>query len=133
MRLKTFPFAEPAEVHWGADIERLDFSSQRLSVRIAREVTSDGNVHGMDISFVDASAFRYLDELDLARYWSSEGFVRGYPVLEVVEGGWCDEEATLQQYQNPRREWLIVTGNGCVSVFASTNPTVRAVEWHRDA
>jgi len=133
VRLKTLPFGEPAEVHWGSDIECLDFSSQGLSVRIAREVSSDRNVKGVDVCFVEASAFRYLDELDLARYWTSEGFVRGYPVLEVLAGGWCDEEATLQGYQNSRREWLVVTGNGCVSVFASTNPTVRAVEWQRDA
>jgi len=102
-------------------------------VRIAREVSIDRVVKGVDVSFVDASAFRYLDELDLARYWNSESFVRGYPILEVLAGGWCDEEATLQQYKNSRREWLIVTGNGCISVFASTNPTVREVEWKGDA
>jgi len=133
MRLRTVPFGEPAEVHWGSDIASLDFSSQGLSVRIAREVSIDRVVKGVDVSFVDASAFRYLDELDLARYWNSEGFVRGYPILEVLAGGWCDEEGTLQQYKNSRREWLIVTGNGCVSVFASTNPTVREVEWKGDA
>jgi len=133
MRLRTVPFGEPAEVHWGSDIASLDFSSQGLSVRIAREVSIDRVVKGVDVSFVDASAFRYLDELDLARYWNSEGFVRGYPILEVLAGGWCDEEATLQQYKNSRREWLIVTGNGCISVFASTNPTVREVEWKGDA
>jgi hypothetical protein len=88
-------------------------------------------VNGLDISLPDASAFRYLDELDLARYWSSEGFVPGYPVLEVVSGGWCDEEAVLQHYENRRRECLVVTGNGCVSVsvLAPTGPAVEAVEW----
>lgn len=133
MRLKTIPYGEPAEVHWGSDVESLNFSQQGLSVRIAREVSNDGVVCGLDISFTDASAFRYLDEVDLARYWSSEGFVRGYPILEVVAGGWCDEEAVLQQYENRRREWLVVTGNGCVSVLATTNPTACTVEWSRDA
>jgi hypothetical protein len=133
MRLKTLPYSAPAEVHWGSDVESLSFSSRGLNVRIAREINGDGQVRGLDVTFSDASAFRYLDELDLARYWSSEDFVRGYPVLEVHEGGWCDEEAALQQYQNRRREWLLVTGNGCVSVFAPSDPTVRESEWKRDA
>jgi hypothetical protein len=133
MRLKTLPYGEPAEVHWGSDIESLSFSSQGLTVRVVRAVDSNGRVCGLDVSFPDASAFRYLDELDLARYWSSDGFVRGYPILEVLEGGWCDEEATLQQYENRRREWLIVTGNGCVSVLANTNPAARVAAWQRDA
>lgn len=133
MRLKALPYGKPAEVHWGSDVESLSFTSQGLTVRVAREVDRAGRVRGLDVIFPDASAFRYLDELDLARYWSSEGFVRGYPVLEVLEGGWCDEEATLQQYVNRRREWLIVTGGGCVSVLAPTNPAVKAAEWQRDA
>jgi len=133
MRLETRPHGTPSEVHWGSDVESLSFSSKGLTVRLAREVSGEGQVHGLDVSFPDASAFRYLDELDLARYWSSEGFVRGYPVLEVLAGGWCDEEMELQQYENRRREWLVVTGNGCVSVLAPTDPTVKAEEWLRDA
>jgi hypothetical protein len=102
-------------------------------VRIACEISSGGQVRGLDLTFADASAFRYLDEVDLAKYWGSEGFVRGYPILDVQEGGWCDEEATLQQYENRRREWLVITGNGCVSIFAPTAPIVRTIEWQRDA
>jgi hypothetical protein len=132
MRLETLPYDVPAEVHWGSDVESLMFSSRGLTVRVVREISMEGQANGLDISFSNASAFRYLDELDLARYWSSEGFVRGYPVLEVVSGGWCDEEAVLQQYENRRREWLVVTGNGCVSVLAPTEPAVEAVEWQRD-
>lgn len=129
MSLKTRAYDPPTEVHWGSDVESLNFSSKGLTVRVACEISKEGQVGGLDISFPGASAFRYLDELDLARYWSSEGFVRGYPVLEVVSGGWCDEEAVLQHYENRRREWLVVTGNGCVSVFSPTGPTVEAVEW----
>lgn len=101
-------------------------------MRVAREVSAAGQVCGLDVSFPDASAFRYLDEVDLARYWSSEDFVRGYPVLEVVGGGWCDEEAALQQYENRRREWLVVTDNGCVSVLAPTGPAIEEAQWRLD-
>lgn len=129
MRLETLPFGPPLDVHHSSDIESLTFSAKRLVVRVARELTSDGKVLGLELTFDDAFAFRYLDEADLARYWGSEGFVRGYPVLEVVRGGWSDEEAVLQGFEQRNREWLVVTGNGCVSVFATTDPTSVEVTW----
>lgn len=133
MHIKTIPQGPPTKVHWESDVENLKFSPQGLKVRIALETDTDRRVHGLDVTFLDASAFRYLDELDLARYWVSEGLVRGYPVLEVQGGGWCDEEAVLQQFENRRREWLIVTGNGCVSVLAPSSPTITEVAWNLDA
>lgn len=129
MRLTTLPFGQPREVHPTSDIESLRFSSQGLTLRIALGFGPQDMVEGVDVSFPDASAFRYLDELDLQRYWSSNGFVRGYPVLEVQQGGWFDEEAALQQCDYHRREWLVVTGNGCVSVFAASAPEVAPVQW----
>jgi len=84
------------------------------------------------VVFPDASAFRYLDEMDLARYWGSDGFVHGFHVLKVSAGGWSDEEDQLQGFTTSRREWLVVTGNGCVSVFAHAEPQVHAVTWQRD-
>lgn len=133
MRLKTVPFGPSSEVHWGSDVTTLNFSKSDLVVRVASTLDATGLIHGLEVIFSDASAFRYLDELDLARYWTSEGFVRGFHVLEVTEGGWAHEEAELQGYSTPRREWLVVTGNGCVSVFAPTEPQVNAISWQRDA
>ncbi len=129
MRLVTQPFGQPLEVHPNSDIESLSYSSKGVLVRVARGFSAAGQIRGLDVSFSDATAFRYLDEADLARYWGSVGFVRGYPVLEVLEGGWSDEEAVLRGYESRRREWLVVTGNGCVSVLAESPPVLEEAEW----
>lgn len=60
------------------------------------------------------------------------GLVHGFHVLEVSAGGWSDEEDQLQGFTTSRREWLVVTGNGCVSVFAHAEPQVHAVTWQCD-
>jgi len=130
MRIETQPFGPPLDVHPSSDIETLKFSSEGLVARVALEVKAEGQIRGLDVSFKDATAFRYLDEVELATYWRSEGFVRGHPVLEVLQGGWSDELAGLQGYESRRREWLVVTGNGCVSVFAMVPPTLEEAEWH---
>lgn len=64
---------------------------------------------GIEVRFSEATALRYLDEADLARYWTSADFPRGHHVLEVLEGGWSWEESELQGYPTQRREWLIAT------------------------
>lgn len=33
----------------------------------------------------------------------------------------------MQGYVTQRREWLVVTGNGCVSVFSTASPVVEPV------
>ncbi|MEJ5149543.1 hypothetical protein [Comamonas sp. MYb396] len=129
MRLTTLPYGKPREIHPNSDVESLRFSSQGLSLRLALGLGPQDMVDGLDISFADVSAFRYLDELHLQRYWSLNGLVRGYPVLEVQQGGWLDEEVALQQRHFHQREWLVVTGNGCVSVFAASAPEVLPVQW----
>lgn len=129
---KTIAFDELREVHWGSDIEAVKFSSSGLSITVARELSGD-TVKGLNVLFLGASAFRYLDELDLARYWASGDFVRRCHVLEVLAGGWADEESELQGFAKSRREWIIVTGNGCVSVFSPHTPAVTEVSWRRDA
>ncbi|PZQ76039.1 MAG: hypothetical protein DI563_08005 [Variovorax paradoxus] len=133
MPFKTVPFGHEGKVHLGSDVASLSFSGGELLVRVAREVDGSGIVQGLDIQFRDASAIRYLDEADLARYWISEGFVHGFHVLQVTEGGWSDEENESQGYASSRKEWLVVTGNACVSVFARTAPTVSEATWLRDA
>lgn len=66
-----------------------------------------------------------LDEADFARYWVSPGFRHGHHVLYVVGGGWRAEESTLQGLpRSEGNEWLIVTGNRCVSVLSSEEPQV---------
>jgi hypothetical protein len=129
MQIQTTPFGESHDVHWGSDIESLNFSSEGLSIRIACAISPTKQVEGLEIHFSCATGFRYLDELDLARYWPSPSFSRGAHVLEVTSDGWSDEENSLQGFITKRKEWLIVTGNGCVSVFSTSEPTSRSVSW----
>jgi len=131
-KLKSILYDSAREVHWGSDIESVHFSSHGLVVKIAREIEATAQVRGLEVVFSDASALRYLDELDLARYWASDDFIRGCHVLEVVEGGWSDEENALQGFSTNRREWLLVTGNGCISVFAKSAPKINETCWQRE-
>lgn len=133
LSLQTVPYGPSGEVHWGSDVEDLHFDGNGLVVRVACEVDDSEGVRGLEIAFKDASAFRYLDELDLAQYWMSEGFVRGHHVLEVTAGGWSQEINQSQGYDSSRREWLVVTGNGCISVFALPEPAIRELHWSRAA
>lgn len=130
MQLKAKPFGERQPVHWGSGIASLKFNDAGLFIRVACDLVGD-TVQGLDVVFRHASGFRLLDELDLARYWTSAHFPRGFHVLEVEEGGWLDEESQLQGYVSPRREWLIATGNACVSIFCSEDPVVEDASWRR--
>nr|WP_315467691.1 hypothetical protein [uncultured Undibacterium sp.] len=133
MRLKASAFTSAQGVREESDIQSLTLDSGGLVIIVARERLPDGRVQGLRIWFRDAAALRYLDEVELARYWSSEDFPRGHHVLEVQAGGWSEEESALQGYATKRREWLVVTGNGCVSVFASSKPETAEVFHEFDA
>lgn len=129
MPLETSPSSPRQELHWGSDIATVHFDGRALVVVVARAPLARGRFEGLRIEFAQAFAFRYLDELALARYWTSSGFLRGHHVLEVNAGGWSDEENELQGYGMERREWLVVTGNGCLSVFASRAPQIQPGEY----
>lgn len=131
MRFKAIPFSPVVGVHYWSDIESLSFSGSGLLITIACDLDESDRVQGLNVRFVQASFFRLLDEVDLSTYWISEGFPAGSHVLEVIEGGWSDEEHQRQGYTTQRREWLIVTGNGCVSVFSPNAPQVEAATWQR--
>jgi len=131
--LVSIAFDVAREVHWGSDIESLHLVGPNLVVKVAREMEDESIVRGLEIVFDDVSALRYLDEVDLARYWTSDQFVSGSHVLEVLGGGWGAEENVLQGYETRRREWLVVTGNGCVSVFSPSEPKINEALWPRDA
>lgn len=130
MPFRAKPFGQGQPVHWASDVDSLTFNEAGLFIRIGSHVVDD-NVQGFDVIFHDASAFRLLDEVDLAQYWVSAHFPRNFHVIEVEEGGWLDEESLLRGYVNPRREWLVVTGNTCVSVFCSTDPSVESASWRQ--
>ena len=133
MRLRTLPFGTSAIVQPNSDIDSLTFDGQALVVVLGVGLKSPTVARGLQVRFSSVVGFRYLYEADLARYWVSQDFVRGHHILEVVEGGWSTEESMLQGYPTVRREWLIVTGNGCVNLFSSSEPEVSEAEIKLDA
>ncbi|MGJ4748487.1 hypothetical protein ACQV5M_19155 [Leptospira sp. SA-E8] len=125
MQLETKPFDASTTVDHGSDIAEVHFVGGRLEVVVASSRVSEGCFKGLRITFSKACDFRMLDEADLARYWASPGFRRGHHILSVIGGGWRAEESTLQGFaHNEGDEWLIVTGNRCLSVFSSNAPLV---------
>ena len=128
MPIETQPFFSTNIVHDGSDVESLNYADGNLAIIVACS-RINGLVRGLKVHFTRPSGFRLLDESDLTRYWVSDGFARGSYVLEVKQGGWSTEEDTLETYERVRREWLVVSGNACVSVFCSCAPDVTDVSW----
>jgi hypothetical protein len=129
MQIETRPFAPTNGVHFGSDVESLSYLDGNLDVILACSQNEEGIIHGLKVHFAQPSGFRLLDELDLARYWMSKSFARGSHVLEVKNGGWSAEEDVLQSFETERREWLVVSGNACVSVFCSLEPELMNISW----
>lgn len=129
MAIETRPFSPPNGVYWGSDLESLQYIDGNLTITLACSHDEDGIVRGLKVNFLQPTGFRLLDELALARYWVSDGFSRGSHVLEVENGGWSTEEDVLQSFETERREWLVISGNACVSVFCLTEPELQDLSW----
>jgi len=97
---------------------------RKLEVVVAQVATSAGRFKGMKFTFDLVTGFRFLDEGDLLRYWRSEGYRGGHHLFSVEAGGWAEEEFKLEGVTEKRREWLVVTGNGCMNVFAHDAPEI---------
>jgi hypothetical protein len=122
-------FSPADAVPCNADVESVDYRDGALVVVLACAVGPDRTVHGLRVTFQDATGFRLLDESGLARYRMSDGFPRGSHVMEVTAGGWSAEEDALQGLEKKRREWLVASGNASVSVFCATEPTLTGTMW----
>jgi hypothetical protein len=131
MAVETRPFSPTNGVHWGSDVESLQYLDGNLTITIACS-GEDGIIQGLQVKFWKPTGFRLLDELSLARYWVSGEFSRGSHVLEVKNGGWSMEEDVLQSFETERREWLVVSGNACVSVFCLQDPELQDLSWKND-
>ncbi|MRT29776.1 hypothetical protein [Herbaspirillum sp. CAH-3] len=117
-------------VQSNSDISSLVLDAQgELVVNVA--CSSDGDmVRGIRIVFqAPVAGFRFLDGLDLHRYVHTKGFPRGTHLIEVIDGGWLSEEKLLQDSELDAREWMVVTGNGCLSVFSSEEPQCSEITW----
>jgi len=131
MAIETRPFSPTTGVHWGSDVESLQYLDGNLAITLACS-GEDGIIQGLKVNFSQPTGFRLLDELSLARYWVTGGFSHGSHVLEVKKGGWSREEDILQSFETERREWLVVSGNACVSVFCLQEPELQDFSWKND-
>jgi hypothetical protein len=129
MTLKAFAYLPANGVEPYSDIESCRYEDGAFVVVRACSLDDSRSVRGVSFKFSNVAGFRLLDELDLARYWLSNEFARGSYLLEVTDGGWAEEETELQGYERPRREWLAVTGNACVSVFSTSEPEISFLSW----
>jgi hypothetical protein len=129
MPLKAKPFGCLEQFDWGADIHSLSYDG-RLVVRVLRNRNRDD---GIEVSFSRAVGFRFLDEVPLAEYWMDDDFPAGYPVLEVLDGGWAREEDRRLGYTKAQREWIIVTAGSCVSIFSPVEPEISDGSWPKKA
>ena len=124
MGIVTRPITPTRGIPPGSDVESLRYADAELEVVLACSQDEEGKPRRLRVRFIEPTGFRLLDEVDLARYWVSAAFSRGSHVLEVTDGGWSAEEDALQTYETRRREWLVVSGNACVSVFCALPPDV---------
>jgi hypothetical protein len=122
-------FTPATGVAYTSDVEAVDYRDGMLVVAVACGLDADRTVRGLRVTFTRPAGFRLLDELDLHRYWMTVDWPRGSHVLEVTGGGWAKEEDALQGFDTIRREWLVVTGNACVSVFCAEQPLVAETSW----
>jgi hypothetical protein len=129
MALVARALTPPVGVAPNSDLESLEFRDGALVIVLACSLGPDRTVHGLRVTFTNVSGFRVLDEVNLIRFWASEGYPSGSHVLEVDGGGWSAEQDALQASETMRREWLVVTGNLCVSVFSLTEPAVIETAW----
>jgi hypothetical protein len=132
MAIETRQFSPMNGVHWVSDVESLQYLDGDLDITLACSQDEEGIIRGLKVNFSRPTGFRLLDELALARYWSSGGFSSGSHVLEVKNGGWSTEEDVLQSFETERREWLVITGNACVSVFCPLEPELQDLCWKTD-
>lgn len=113
-----------------SNIHSLEYMNGDLIVVVMSSLDWNGHASGIRLTFPGLlGGFRLLDELELMRYMTSAEFPGGCHLLEVTEGGWKEEEDALQGLEKERREWLVVAGNACVSVFCSDAPEVVYLCW----
>ena len=113
------------------DIASINYDHQQgLHIHIFGPENADHHIQGLKVAFSRISGFRCLSESDLIHYWQSPQLIRGYCVLEVISGGWSEEHSQLlpHAYATHRREWLVVTGHVCVSVWSDAAPSIQPAQ-----
>ncbi len=133
MPLQIVPVDAETEMLSNSDIARVSFNGRALVVVVAQATAGAGKFAGTQYTFDEVSGFRLLDESDLVRYWRSDGYPGHHHLYFVEAGGWAEEQFNLEGVTEKRREWLVVTGNGCLNVFAHDAPGIVSGEFDDDS
>lgn len=116
---KTEIVAESAGIT-SAELLSIEYEPNRLRIQITPEPEA------FTVYFEVVAGFRMLDERDLSDVWSHSDYDPKASVYRVVSGGWLDLEKSrpsfLSDFMGNVTEYLITSGNECVSVFAETEP-----------
>jgi hypothetical protein len=97
-----------------------------LNMTLAESLNLKLEVGGRPIQLIfdDVRGLRVLDEGDLLEFWDKYHTGNGW-LWEVQSGGWFDLErrrSTFVMAASGVREFLVVTGDFCVSVFSRLPP-----------
>jgi len=99
-----------------------------LKMTLDRSLTLELEVGDRQVKliFEDLRGFRALDEGDLLEFWDKYHSGNGW-LWEVQSGGWLDLERHRETFITTHfdvREFLVVTGDFCVSVFSRLTPQI---------
>ncbi len=128
------PRAEPQGALYStrgeSDICELSLDLTGLRVVVATSPHESLERLFVEYHFSQYRGFRFLDEGDLARYWESDTFRRGFHLFKIFSGGWLDQERILPGMLSTTAalgtcpEYFVCTTNGCLNVLSSA-PLIR--------
>ena len=83
-----------------------------------------------EVRFEHDRGFFVLDDADLPSWLRFPALASGHLLYEVAAGGWLrlQPDQSLAVASAQCREWLVATGNECVSVFSASMPSIRRLE-----
>ena len=103
-----------------AELLRIEYEPNWLRIQVTPEPEA------FTVYFEVVAGFRMLDEGDLTDVWSHSDYDPKASVYRVVSGGWLGLEKSrpsfLSDFVGNVTEYLITSGNECVSVLAETEP-----------
>jgi hypothetical protein len=114
-----------------SDIVEMSYGLTGLRVVVSTTAVEENKDVFLEFTFAAVRGFRYLDEGDLIRYWTSGAFEHGYHLFRVRAGGWRDQEIAtpgmmiVSGSTENVSEWFVKTTNGCLNVLSSGAPEIR--------
>jgi hypothetical protein len=82
------------------------------------------------VTFEHERGFFMLDDADLPSWLPFPALASGHILYEVSGDGWLHAQpsGSLAVASAQCREWLVATGNECVSVFSAAGPSIQRLD-----